>query len=197
MMDGTPDHIDSAANTPAPPTVPARAVPEAGLLGRLINAGGNVFAVGIILSALVLLTEVFLRYVFNSPTIWAHETTTFLCALAFLYGGLFCAARDSHVRVVLIYGMLSPRVRGVFNIVISALSCLAAGCFSYAAFFMVEKAIFAPSGEVRLETSGSAWDPPIPALVKIFLLCMLILLTAQFLVLTVNYGRRFLKGEHE
>lgn len=166
------------------------AVAEAGLLGRAINAGGYVFAAGIVLSAVILLTEVFLRYVLNAPTIWAHETTTFLCGVAFLYGGLFCAARDSHIRVVLIYDHLSGRLRRVFDIVIALACSISAGFFTYAAWIMAMKAAWAPTGEFRLERSGSAWNPPTPALVKWFLLGMLVLLTAQFLILAINYARR-------
>jgi C4-dicarboxylate transporter, DctQ subunit len=166
------------------------AVPEAGRLGRAINAGGYVFAAGIVLAAVILLMEVFLRYVLNAPTVWAHEMSIFLCGVAFLYGGLFCAARDSHIRVVLVYDALSPRLRQVFDVVISAASCLAAAVFAYAAYIMVDKALFAPTGEFRLERSGSAWNPPTPALVKTFLFLMLILLTLQFLVLAVNQARR-------
>ena len=95
------------------------AIAEAGLLGRWINRGGLLFAGGIVLSMLVLLNEVVLRYLFNAPTIWAHETTIFLCGLAFLYGGLYCTARDRHIRVVLIYDSLPPRMRRAFDVVIS------------------------------------------------------------------------------
>ena len=65
------------------------AIPEAGPLGRWIDRGGIVFAIGITASMLILIQEVVLRYGFNSPTIWAHETTVFLCATAFVYGGQF------------------------------------------------------------------------------------------------------------
>jgi C4-dicarboxylate transporter DctQ subunit len=166
------------------------AVPEAGLLGRAVNAGGYVFAAAIVLSAIILLSEVFLRYVLNAPTIWAHETTTFLCGVSFLYGGLFCAARDSHIRVVLIYDHLSPKLRRIFDIGIALACSIATGFFTYAAWVMAMKAAWAPTGEFRLERSGSAWNPPTPALVKWFLLAMLVLLTLQFLILAINHARR-------
>lgn len=164
--------------------------PESGLLGRMIDRVGYVFAAGIVLAAAILLAEVFLRYVFNSPTIWAHEATTFLCGVAFVYGGLYCAARNSHIRVVLIYDHLAPRWRRAMEVVISAASCVATLFFVYAAVLMVRKATFTPQGEFRLERSGSAWDPPTPGVVKIFLLVVLVLLAAQYLILAVNHARR-------
>lgn len=169
------------------------AVPEAGLLGRIVDKAGYIFAVGIVAAAFILLMEVFLRYIFNAPTIWAHETTVFLCGIAFVFGGLYCTCRNTHIRVVLLYDHFSPRRRRVADIVISLVSALASGFFAYAAYHMVERAVVTPSGEIRLETTGSAWSPPTPALIKIFILVVMILLVVQFLVLAVNYAKRSAK----
>ncbi|WP_417211170.1 TRAP transporter small permease subunit [Antarctobacter sp.] len=166
-----------------------RAAPEAGRLGRIIDRGGYVFAAGIVLAAGILLLEVFLRYVFNSPTLWAHETTTFLCGLAFLYGGLFCVARNTHIRVVLIYDAIGPRAKRWLNVALSILSLIASVFFAFACWIMVSKAFWTPTGSFRMETSGSAWNPPTPALVKGFLLLILILMAVQFLILAINYLR--------
>ena len=164
--------------------------PEAGLLGRIVDRAGYAFAVGIVLAAIILLMEVFLRYVFNRPTIWAHETTTFLCGIAFIYGGLFCASRNSHIRVVLIYDHVSPYWRRVLDIIISGASCVATLFFVYAGWLMVERAMYTPGGDFRLERSGSAWNPPTPALLKIFLLIILALLALQYLIFIVNHLKR-------
>lgn len=163
------------------------AYPEAGLLGRLVDRCGYVFAVGIVAAAIILLMEVFLRYIFNRPTIWAHEATIFLCGIAFVYGGLYCAARNSHIRVVLIYDHVSSYWRRVLDIAISIASCIAVLFFVYASWLMVERAVVAPTGEFRLERTGSAWNPPTPALLKIFLLVILGLLALQYLILAYNH----------
>lgn len=160
--------------------------PAAGRLGRIIERGGGLFAAGIALAALILLSEVFLRYALGSPTVWAHETTTFLCGLAFLYGGLLCVARDSHVRVVLIYDLLPPRARRIMDVALSLLSVVASLFFAWAAWVMAGKALWTPAGDFRPETSGSAWNPPTPALVKVFLLVMLIVMAVQFLIIAIN-----------
>lgn len=171
----------------------ATAAPEAGILGRIVDKAGYIFAVGIVAAAFILLLEVLLRYVFNAPTIWAHETTVFLCGIAFVFGGLYCTCRNTHIRVVLLYDHFSPRMRRIADIVISLVSALASGFFAYAAYHMVERAVVTPSGEIRLETTGSAWSPPTPALIKIFILLVMILLVVQFLVLAVNYAKRSAK----
>lgn len=165
------------------------AITEAGLLGRWINKGGLLFAAGIVLSMLVLLNEVVLRYLFNAPTIWAHETTIFLCGLAFLYGGLYCTARDRHIRVVLIYDSLPPSLRRVFDVIISLICMTASGFFAWASWLMVQKAAFRPDGSFRLERSGSAWDPVFPGLIKVFLLVVMTVMAVQFLILAYNYAR--------
>ena len=165
------------------------AVAQAGKLGRLIDKGGIIFATGIFIAMLILIQEVFLRYVLNSPTIWAHETTIFLCAVAFIYGGLYCAARNTHIRVVILYDLVSPGVRRFLDVVISLVCMISAATFAWASWLMVERAAFAPDGSFRLETSGSAWNPPTPSLLKIFMLAVMVVLAIQFLVLAVNYAR--------
>ena len=166
-----------------------RTATEAGLMGRIVDRAGYVFAAGIVLAAAILLLEVFLRYFFNRPTIWAHETTVFLCGAAFVFGGLYCTCKNSHIRVVLLYDLLSPGARRVANVVISLASAVAAAFFAYAACHMVQRAVWTPSGDIRLETTGSAWSPPTPALIKIFVLVVMVLLVVQFLILAVNYAR--------
>ena len=167
-------------------------IPEAGALGRWIDRGGLIFAIGIVAAMLILIQEVVLRYVFNAPTIWAHETTIFLCGVAFVYGGLYCAARDQHIRVVLLYDLLPTALRRVFDIVISVVCAAASAMFAWAAWTMVARAAFTPTGEFRLERSGSAWDPVYPGLSKIFLLLIMAVMAVQFLVLAWNYlkGRK-------
>lgn len=167
-----------------------KAIPEAGLLGRMIVSLGTLFSFAIVLSAAILIVEVAMRYLFNSPTIWAHETVIFLTAITFLFGGLYCASTNKHIRVVLIYDALSPGLRRVFNVAISIACAIASALFSWAGWLVVERAIWTPAGDFRLETSGSAWNPPTPGLLKLFLLGILILMCLQFAILAVNYAKK-------
>lgn len=165
-------------------------VPEAGLLGRGIDRLAIVFALCFLVSMAILIFEIFMRYVLTAPTLWAHETTIFLCAIAFVYGGVYCASHDRHIRVVLIYDAVGPRIRRALDVVISLVCFFSAAFFAYAAWLMVRRAVWAPSGDIRFERTGSAWNPPTPALLKLFLLAMLVVLGVQFLVLAYNYARR-------
>ncbi|WP_380058046.1 TRAP transporter small permease subunit [Falsihalocynthiibacter sp. SS001] len=165
------------------------AVKEAGALGHIIDKVGIVFAIALIAAVFILIFEVVMRYVFNAPTIWAHETTIFICGLVFIYGGLYCVSRNQHIRVVLVYDYVPASVRRVLNIIISLISALASGIFAWAAWLMVKRSAFAPDGSVRIETSGSAWDPMYPGLTKISLLIILTIMSVQFLILAINYMR--------
>ncbi|PKR55865.1 TRAP transporter small permease subunit [Thalassospira marina] len=164
--------------------------PESGVFGRGVNHLGTIFAIGFLCSMAALIFEICMRHIFDAPTIWAHETTTFLCGMGFVFAGLFCASRNQHIRVVIIYDMVGPKARRILNIVISLICALSTGFFSFAAWLMVKKAAFAPTGGIRLETSGSAWNPPFPAILKIFMLVIMVALTVQFLILAYNYFRQ-------
>lgn len=176
-------------NTPERAGPRDHAIPEAGILGRGINAIGIVFALGILASAFILLIEVAMRYGFNAPTSWAHETVIFMNACAFVFGGLYVVSRDAHIRVVLIYDHLPAWLRRVFDVVISLVCLVATVFFGWAAWSSVERAAWTPAGEFRLETSGSAWDPPTPGLLKVFLFVVLVVMAVQFAILAVNYLR--------
>lgn len=160
-----------------------------GFIGKCVEKVSIVFSLGILMSAAILVIEVFLRYALNSPTIWAHETVIFLNASAFIFGGLFVASRNDHIRVVLIYDNLSAKSKRLMEILISTTCLISTAMFAWAAWLMVKKAAWKPTGEFHLETSGSAWNPPIPGMLKIFLLMVLMIMAAQFLIITVNHLR--------
>lgn len=166
------------------------AIPESGFLGRLIQKGGVVVASLFLFSAAFTIFEVVMRYVFDAPTIWVTETTIFLCGLAFIYGGLYCVARDRHIRVVLVYNNLPPRWRRIFDIVISVLCLISATFFAWSAWTWVARSWWAPTGKLRLEGTGSAWNPPTPALLKAFLMIVMVVMAIQFVILAVKYARR-------
>lgn len=183
MTDAIDETLASHNATPEP-------VPEAGVFGLAVNAIGVLFAIGILASAGLLFYEVVMRYVFNAPTRWVHETVVFLSAIAFVYGGLYAAAIDKHIRVVLFYDQLSAGLKRAFDVAISLICLVASLFFAWAAWLSVERAAWTPQGDFRLETSGSAWNPPYPGLLKIFLFVILILLAVQFAIFTVNYLRK-------
>ena len=173
-----PPHV---AETPVPP--------ESGAVGRVVDALGIVFALCFLGSAAIILYEIVARYAFDAPTSWAHETTSFLCAIAFIFGGLYALSRDRHIRVVLLYDAVPRATRRRLNVVLSAIGLITMLFFAVASWSNVRSAVFTPQGEFRLETSGSAWNPVYPGLVKSFLFVVIVAMAVQFAVHIVNHAR--------
>ena len=160
-------------------------------LDRAIAGSTKVLAWAIFAAFAVTVFEVVSRYVFDSPTFWAHETTTFLIAAIFLVGGPIALARDKHIRVRMFYDSVSPRGRRLLDIVNSILALIFFAGLSYAAWTMSSKATFSPSGEFRLEGTGTAWNPPTPALLKMLVLvCVGIMFIQTLLHLIDALGRK-------
>ena len=61
--------------------------------------------------------EVIMRYGFNSPSSWAHETTTTLCVIAFGFGGAYCMARNEHIRITSFSEKLNLRTQRLFDLI--------------------------------------------------------------------------------
>lgn len=146
------------------------------------------------------LWEILARYLFDNPTIWAHESVIALVALGYLLGGIHVFTRNQHIGIRLLadtgHDKATARLR-LFSALVVTLF------FASSIFAILPAAIGAwvtPSGYWRLEGTGSAWNPPIPALIKTALLltfaALLVLAAAQLW----QHGRRFLslrKGVRE
>lgn len=159
-------------------------------LDRFVARGGQVLSLLFLLSCAVSIYEVIARYLFNAPTIWAHETTIFICALCFVYGSCQCIARNKHIRIVVFYQMADESAKRILDIFISISVTVVCGMLTYATSSMMYKAFFTPEGEFRMETSGSSWDPVLPALLKLALFLALLLMTVQSICQLVHHIRR-------
>jgi TRAP-type mannitol/chloroaromatic compound transport system permease small subunit len=53
--------------------------------------------------------EVFMRYVFNDPTIWAYDLSYNMYGALFIMAGAYTLGRNGHVRGDFIYRLLPPR----------------------------------------------------------------------------------------
>lgn len=147
-----------------------------------IVRAGNAFSLLFLVTVAISFYEVVMRYVFDSPTTWVHETAAFIGGALFVFGGVYAMASNKHVRVVLIYDHVSPRARHYLNLVHHIVGLAFAGMMAYASYITVEASWFAPWGEMRLETSGSAFNPPYPALLKAVIFVTLIILVVQFVL---------------
>ncbi len=147
----------------------------------IISIGHKISLVFLLIS-LIIVSEIIARYIFNSPTMWIHETTIFLSSLLFLYGGVHSIATNKHIRITMIYDTLSKRLKYYADLFITIMGIIYSILMIIAAFAVAKSAIFMPWGAFHLETSGSAWDPPIPGLVKAFLLIIFIIMFIQYIL---------------
>jgi TRAP-type C4-dicarboxylate transport system permease small subunit len=142
-------------------------------------------------AACVTLYEVSSRFLFRSPTVWAIEVVTAICAVCFLFGGAYCQRFDRHIRI----GYLVDRTPGGRRFS-SALSLVCAigflAAMIYGGWLQFVDSIWNPHiKQWKFETTGRAWNVPLPPFIKGLLLLACVLMLAQALVAY----RRKLAGE--
>ena len=80
---------------------------------------GEFAAYWTIIAVFVFYYEVVARYVFNSPTIWVHESMFLLFGMQYMLAGGFCLRENAHVRVDVFYLHLSQRAKAVVDLITS------------------------------------------------------------------------------
>jgi TRAP-type C4-dicarboxylate transport system permease small subunit len=73
------------------------------------------------LIALVIAFEVFARYLFNAPTIWAYDLSLFLSGYLAALGGAYAQQKNAHINVDILYLAVSANVKRVFHILSGSL----------------------------------------------------------------------------
>jgi len=122
---------------------------------------------------IIVLYEVFMRYIFNRPTSWGFELTTFLYGLHFTLGLGYTFLYNGHVKVDVLVSLLKKRKQRVISLIAHLIMSLPVFLlFSWATVK------FAWTSIKGLEHSWSAWGPPIYHL-KALMALGFILLFAQ------------------
>jgi len=114
--------------------------------------------------------EVVLRYVFNSPTIWAHESCQLVFAIYGILGGAYALFHKAHVNCELFYARFSVRVRAILDLVTSPMF------FIFCVVLLMDALGFGLTSLKHLEHSTSPFNPPLyPFKLMIPLAALLIL----------------------
>jgi TRAP-type mannitol/chloroaromatic compound transport system permease small subunit len=126
---------------------------------RVVDAVSVCFGKGVsvltLFVALAIVYEIFMRYTFSKPTVWASESTVFGCGLVYLLGGAWTLLEDRHVRIDMLYSKISPRGQ-------AALDCFTYLFFAlYVVVMLRATAIYAYESVALRETTMTPWDPPI------------------------------------
>ena len=100
----------------------SRTAPPAALrrwIARLDRVGiftGKLFAWLIIPMVGGLVYEVFARYAFDAPTVWAYDMTFMLYGAHFMLGAAFTLAKGAHIRTDFFYRLWSARVQAAVDL---------------------------------------------------------------------------------
>lgn len=103
----------------------------------------------------VILYEICARYLFNRPTIWAHEVSLMIFGPYVILLGGFVLQRGGHVNVEIIYGRFSPRSKAIIDL------------FTWLLFFVFCGLILIKGWEIAWdsfkvrETEPTSFAPPV------------------------------------
>ena len=86
-------------------------------IDNLSDKSGKVISPMIYVVLGTLVFEVFARYLFNRPTIWAHETSTFFYGAYFMLGAAYCLRHEGMITVDIIQRRLPRRIQALLNMI--------------------------------------------------------------------------------
>lgn len=116
---------------------------------------GKIFSAINPIIALIVVYEIFVRYVFDAPTLWANEAVIYLAAVSYLMGGAYSHYYRAHVRVDILYLKFSQRTRAILDMVTFSFTFLYLGSLVWVG------TKYALESLKVLEKTGSPWNPPI------------------------------------
>jgi TRAP-type C4-dicarboxylate transport system permease small subunit len=150
-------------------------MPKLPVIDRVSRTLGDALSVLFLVAVLLTTYEVVMRYAFNAPTIWVHDMVTALSAVCFVFGGAVASQRRTHIQMASYTERASPLMRRRLSV---ASDVLTAFCLAMVLYGTLQFAL--PSIMLR-ETSGRAWDVPIPAFLKAVLVVGIALMLVQTL----------------
>lgn len=118
---------------------------------KLSGWAGHFVAYWSVLAVFVYYYEVVARYVFNSPTNWAHESMFLMFGMQYLICGAFALREDAHVRVDVIYELFSEKTKAWMDIFTSIFF------FVFTIALLVTGIIFALDSISVWEVSFTEW----------------------------------------
>ncbi|MEP3244130.1 MAG: TRAP transporter small permease subunit [Sneathiella sp.] len=122
-----------------------------GLLDRISLFAGEYVAFWSIIAVFVYYYEVVVRYVFNSPTNWAHESMFLMFGMQYLVAGSYAMLTGSHVRVDIFYAKMSMRGKAFVDLLTSVFF------FIFAGTLLVTSYIFSMDAIGQNEVSFTEW----------------------------------------
>jgi len=105
--------------------------------------GAGFTSVYIFLPAMLLLmiSDPFLRYIIGAPFFWSNEITTFLMILLAFSAFAMAFAKGRHVRVTVLFDLMSHKLRNAWWVLISLITAVYVGFIAYAVFALAAHSI--------------------------------------------------------
>ncbi len=122
-----------------------------GIIDRISLFTGEFVALWSVIAVFVYYYEVIVRYVFNSPTNWAHEGMFLMFGMQYLVAGAYAMLCESHVRVDIFYASFSARGKAIVDLVTSVFF------FIFAGTLLMTGWIFAADSIRQGEVSFTEW----------------------------------------
>ena len=146
------------------------------LFDRISLFLGRVTMLLVVILVSVMFYEVTLRYVFESPTLWANELSLWMAGFVFLLAGLYSMQQRNHIRIYLLYDVMPRWAQRLCDTLSTLLIAVFAGAMIWGGWNEARDKF------LRWETFGTAFDPPIPATLKPMILLTVALVAVQALV---------------
>lgn len=137
----------------------------------LVTSRLAMISIGLIV--LVMFYEVVSRYVFSRPTLWANELSLWIAAFVFLFAGQYAMQQRSHIRIYVIYDIMPRWMQKTADVISVGLIVGFTFALVWGGYNDAQRRW------LRMETFGTAWDPPIPGTVKAAILLIIVLVTVQ------------------
>lgn len=130
----------------------------------------------------VVVYEVFMRYLFNSPTVWGFEATTFIYGMHFILGFAYTHKSDGHVAIDVFESRLQLRPRTILRVIVNLVLFMpTVGLLS------IWSVIYAATSWQNWERASTSWAPPLYPFKTIMAIGFILLLLQGLAKLAADY----------
>jgi TRAP-type mannitol/chloroaromatic compound transport system permease small subunit len=111
-------------------------------IDRISEWTGRASAWTVLPLTLLVTYEVVMRDFFNQPSNWGYDVCWMIYGMSFMIGGAYTLLHKGHVRIDIVYNVMPPRMKSVFDSVV------------YLVFFLFVTIVFTWAG---IKFAADAW----------------------------------------
>lgn len=125
------------------------------------------------LIVIIMMYEVFMRYVLEQPTDWVNEMSLWMGGWVYLFAGIYAMQQRSHIRITMLYDVVPRWLRKFFDILSTVLLVIWVFVLIWGGFNEAWEAL------ITWERYDSAWAPAIPAVTQPLVLLISLIIAIQ------------------